>query len=293
MTTQDPGITLQGGAIIAGVHDVFLGNSGRPDIRQAALNYFQRTVQGHREALHNLDETDFESAYINAALIMYVAFFLHVGGIGDDLLESADERLWFSLGGATRWLILEGERRTGCNVTYLSGLIYEHPDLSDNSIFDPAHRRPFEVLLSWGLEYEHQEPDDQEAYEDTVSYLGLMYTSIVDRSDSALATSRRILAAPTCLPIRFCEMIIEQRPRALAILAQFYAIAKLIAADIPWFVEIAERQVPSIRDRLPRAWSAALTWPLAILACDRTSGLPFPEPSQTIGELPASEHVLQ
>lgn len=269
-------------AILAGTHSIFLGGCDREQIRQASIYYFQRAMQGHREALDNLDEIDFEAAYMASTLIAGTAFFLHSGSVGIDLVESADERLWFTLGGGPRKLVLEGVKRTGKDATRMSGLMYDHPDLSDNAhIFDPAHRTPFEPLLSWAVDYEFLEAEDIGAYEQAASYIGLMITTFTERSEPPLATSRRIFAAPSCLPVRFCEFVLEQRPRALALLAHLYAIVALLSAEISLYVGTAERAIPSICDRLTLAWRQFVTWPLAILKWDSRGSEPLPDLSYT------------
>ena len=172
-----------------------------------------------------------------SALISFTALFLLSGDGGDgqvDPVETPDEKLWFRLGVGPRELLNEWQEVTGRDVLCGSGLFDDEVNLFDaEELFRPDHAEPFGALLFWAREYEVLDGRDERAYQQTLSYIGLMYKGIVHRAEPALATSRRILAVPARLPDRFTELLFDQRPRALMMLAYIYALTKLIAAEIP------------------------------------------------------------
>ena len=98
-----------------------------------------------------------------------------------------------------------------------------------------------------------------------MSYIGLAFECIVTRSESVLASSRRIMALPARAPGRFLTMVLQQKPRALAMLAYTFALIKLLDTEVLWFRGIAQRTIPLIYDRLPAGWKTLLDWPLIIV----------------------------
>lgn len=152
-----------------------------------------------------------------------------------------------------------------------AGSMYGEPNLTKESgeLFRPEHRAGFNHLLASvnGVEID---PEDQAAYEDTLSYIGLMYKGITESLDSPLGTQRRIIAFPSLVPQRFAKLVESCDARALVILSHLFAIMKLCEAEDPWLQEIARRQVPQIGKHLVGPWIPLLDWPLEVLKGDRS-----------------------
>lgn len=143
--------------------------------------------------------------------------------------------------------------------------MYGEPDLSDSEeLFRPEHQEPFRYLLD-PVNDDTIAPEDREAYEHTLSYIGLIYKGIVHNLDSPLAIGRRVIAMPARVPSRFGTLVETHQPRALAILAHTFAAMKLAEDRFPWFKGIAERQVPKVCMAVPESWSAMIQWPLEII----------------------------
>ena len=70
-------------------------------------------------------------------------------------------------------------------------------------------------------------------------------------------------AATVCR--RFVELIGEQDPRALAIIACFFAMTKVV--DDRWWLEgIARKEVMGIYSLLPQEWRCKMEWPMTIVS---------------------------
>jgi len=161
----------------------------------------------------------------------------------------------------------------------ITGALREGPDLSDDAeVFRLEYGRPFDVLLRWATEFDYVSEDDSEAYQHTVSYVGLIYKVINEASEPPLATSRRLIAFPARAPPRFLDLALEKRPRALVILAHVVAMMKILAHSIPWYVGIAEKHIPVIESRLPSGWKPVMQWPMAVLHTIDGRGAPLPVP---------------
>lgn len=69
---------------------------------------------------------------------------------------------------------------------------------------------------------------------------------------------------PSQLGRRFTELVEHRQPRALLILAHILATTKLLAKQLPWLREIAERQIPPLQQLIPPAWQEMMKWPMEI-----------------------------
>jgi hypothetical protein len=81
------------------------------------------------------------------------------------------------------------------------------------------------------------------------------------------------------------ELVLQQKPRALVVLAHLFAIMKLVGEEMPWFVGVAEKHIPTINDRIPSGFKPIMRWPLDILNRSEGSTESIPDP-------PGSEHQL-
>lgn len=150
--------------------------------------------------------------------------------------------------------------------------MHGEPDLSDvDELFHPAHMEPFKYLLS-NVDGDELAAEDRIAYEQVLSYAGLIYKGIVQGLESPLVTGRRCNAMPAVVPIRFVDLVEAHRPRAMAIMAHIFAFMKLIQENYPWFKGIAERQIPIICRCLPQPWLEFVQWPMQVIQGNRENG---------------------
>lgn len=144
--------------------------------------------------------------------------------------------------------------------------MYGEPNLVKESgeLFRPEHRTHLNHLLL-PVDGVGIEPTERAAYEDALSYLGLMHKGIVEGFDSPLGTQRRIIAMPSLIPQRFADLVEACDMRAIAILAHLFAIMKLCEAKNPWLEGIAARQIPELERYLSEAWLPLIDWPLDVI----------------------------
>jgi hypothetical protein len=147
-----------------------------------------------------------------------------------------------------------------------SGVFYGKPDMNDETaLYARSNAAPFEKLRTWAFEHETLTNEDTEAYLKAVSYLGLMYKGIRDKSDCSNATARRIMAMSSLLPDRWTELLEKHRPRALSILVQVLACGELIAKDNFRFQGVARKQILGLCEHLPPVWWPMVAWPLRVV----------------------------
>nr|POE93306.1 hypothetical protein CFP56_19318 [Quercus suber] len=230
--------------------------------------YFDRAIEGHRQALLNLSISNIEAVYLTSIIVSFHALF-ELGGSEIDEGEnvSSDPGLWVRLAYGTVFICDSWKSLVGDQWVASSGVLFGAPDFSNEAeLHDPKHAKPFERVLKWAREYENMTHEDGEAYSKALSYIGLAYKNVMERSEPVMATSRRFMAMPALVPYRFIQLIEMQVPRAMVILAHMFATMKLIEDRLPWFRGIANRQIPEIDKQIPTGWKEMMIWPNSVLS---------------------------
>nr|POE62965.1 hypothetical protein CFP56_03868 [Quercus suber] len=198
----------------------------------------------------------------------------------NNISDNSDEILWFTLAIGPRQIVVEWQQSlAGIDVLRYWGQFDQQPDLSDEEeLFRPSHAEPWSALLLWATEYENISPQDQRAYERTMAFIGLIYKCIVNHTEPATATCRRIVALPARVPRAFTDMVLRRQPRALIILAHVFGMMKAMEGEIIWFRGTPEKQIRHIHEKLPTGWKKAMQWPLKTLVAPHEDGLVLPRP---------------
>ncbi|KAF2672315.1 hypothetical protein BT63DRAFT_452819 [Microthyrium microscopicum] len=124
-------------------------------------------------------------------------------------------------------------------------------------------------LLDWEAHPEPDfDPEVKDAYELVVKYMSGVYAGIQSRDDYHL-TFRRLLYLDLLASPSFLKFVEEQRPRAIAILANYCAMTAVV--DDHWvFQGLAEREVSGLSTLLPQEWQWAIIWPQAMIQAGRS-----------------------
>jgi hypothetical protein len=145
----------------------------------------------------------------------------------------------------------------------------------DDTYFSPEHRVNFHGVLTQHLQSGGGGDDDdwadeetREAYEKTLSYVGSIQNGI-SHGEPVYAVTRRIQAFPLLIPSRYIELLGLRRPRALVVLAHFFATVAQVhnvwwLGDEPYKGEetTAKREIRAIKDALPLQWRTTMVWPM-------------------------------
>jgi hypothetical protein len=95
------------------------------------------------------------------------------------------------------------------------------------------HRQPFLKLMTWRAAGEEVDEESQDAYDFAICYVGCILISIENKAHPSLLR-RMLYSFPTWVPKTFVTRLKEWNPRALTILAHFFALSK--AMDNVWLV---------------------------------------------------------
>jgi hypothetical protein len=105
-------------------------------------------------------------------------------------------------------------------------------------------------------------PEAQNAYEKALSYIGSMYLAVAT-DEPVYALVRRFMGFPMFVPALFIDLVAEHQPRALLILAMFFALMSK-AHSVWWIGDNPQREVLAIQQVLPQEWQGAMEWPLKV-----------------------------
>ncbi|KAG8160678.1 hypothetical protein KVR01_008942 [Diaporthe batatas] len=246
------------------------------EIYNARESYFIAALHAQREEVAALSVETADAAWFGALLISITAFamlqerpltpyqppmdWLHVGrGAGIVIRQSIERILTLSK---------EADHPALMNATHA----YPHFG-PDEAYFAPEHRVRFEGVLTQHLRSGDDWADDETrgAYEKALSFVGSIQTGI-SHGEPVYATTRRIQAFPLLVPARYIELLAVRRPRALVVLAHFFATVAQThnvwwLGDEPFRGEetTAKREIRAIKDALPREWLPTMVWPMDVV----------------------------
>ena len=129
----------------------------------------------------------------------------------------------------------------------------------------------FQHLLR-GTRTEHAlEPWDaetEEAYSSTLNYIASVQSRF-EKGEKPQTLCRLLLAFPYLVKQPFIDLLNEQRPRALVILAHYFAF--LTRFSYVWFIgDAGPREIRAIEAVLPGEWQDLMAWPLQRLGEEPT-----------------------
>lgn len=137
----------------------------------------------------------------------------------------------------------------------------------DPTLFQEPNRRAFQGILTQSI---HPSGDGewdaltQETYEKTLSYIGAIHIAI-QSSEPPFSICRRIQYFPMWIPGQFIEFVRELRPRALVMLAHFFAMVVQIRTAVWWIGDTGQKEIRAIQRVLPERWQHLMIWPMMVL----------------------------
>ncbi|KAM0425048.1 hypothetical protein ACHAPT_009607 [Fusarium lateritium] len=119
-----------------------------------------------------------------------------------------------------------------------------------------SREKPHELAESWDSEIEA-------AYGGAVSFIGGIWKAMRQR-DAAATVGRRVVVFPMLVHKRFVDLVEEQRPRALVILANYFALLAMLRS-FWWIGDSGPRELQAIVEVVPEEWQGLLRWPKEVL----------------------------
>lgn len=243
------------------------------DLFDARQGYFISSLQAQRQEVANLSVENAEPVCFGALLISMTSFAM----LKERSLEPYQPPIeWLQVGrgaGTVIWqsvqTIVSEARETDHPALMTVASAYPYFG-KDQSYFDVEMRMNFLGVLTQHLpsgdDWDDQET--REAYEKTLSYVGSIQKGI-NSGEPAYAVTRRIQTFALLVPPTFVTLLGLQRPRALVVMAHFWATVSQVHG-IWWLGEsdaiseesTAKREIRAIKKALPQEWMTTMVWPL-------------------------------
>lgn len=246
---------------------------GDKDLFDARQAYFISSLHAQRHEVANLTVQNAEPVCFGALLISMTSFAM----LKERCLDPYQPPMeWLRAGrgaGAVIWQSVQTIISEAREADYpaLMTVATAYPYFGkDQSYFDADMRLNFLGLLTQHLPSGDDWDDNEtrEAYEKTLSYVGSIQKG-VNSGEPAYATTRRLQTFALVVPPAFITLLGLQRPRALVIMAHFWATVSQVHG-VWWLGEsdaisqesTAKREIAAIKKVLPPEWMTAMVWPL-------------------------------
>lgn len=240
---------------------------GNLEMKLAAQRYLDQTIKQHSELVSNLTKE-------NAEPVVLVAMFVVLQMRLRIALVNQDEpyRLpleYFHMHHGTTALYHE------CIPFLRNSNVLVALGIEPAKIVIGARAGDFLPRLIWndslsllkGPDFEDIDLKVRSVYERCLAYLDILYVALLKEEDPQW-TRRRLYAMPTYVGTEFVDLLEQQDPRAMAILARFVALTKL-CDGVRYFPGSAEFEVQGIMSLMPPDWLWAMDWPNQILRLNK------------------------
>ncbi|RFU79621.1 zn2-c6 fungal-type dna-binding domain-containing [Trichoderma arundinaceum] len=229
--------------------------------------YFEATLRHHRKALGSMDHRTANAAGFTSIILIFDAF----AALRERWIQSMRPNMPYKP--PTEWLqMCRGVR----NVVALGlDMVGEDPNASLNImargatdfinpeiVYSEANRARFAHLLSANGD-KIDDDADNEAYTNAVAYIGSI-AAANEAGEVPLKVARRLTIFPIILHSRFLALLDMLSPRAMVILAHYFALVYTL--DGLWWVgNCPEKEIEAIMANLSSEWHGMMEWPLQVL----------------------------
>ena len=208
------------------------------DLRAAHRRYLDLALRAHRKAVASFKVKSVDAVCFTSVLIVLDAF----AALQDRVLGQPYEppMQWLCMSNGA-WNVFHLAWQFDDSTAAVTAIIRSAFVLSDyDSLFSERNREEFPELLTplaGGLSEQDRgdngdldDRETREAYETTLSYIGSIKRAVNAREHS-LGICRWFLAFPVVVPGKMIELLEEKKPRALVVLAHYFALAGPMAVD--------------------------------------------------------------
>lgn len=246
------------------------------ELATACRSYLISAIHEQRKAVDDLSTANADAVCLASILLLVHSW----AELQDRPLEPYRPPLeWMRMGRGAGTLILMSvaalmehgteEEKAKSSIMTVAGAYPRFADDVEQSYFAPHLREMFVGVLTQKLPHSRDIWDDEtrETYEKSLSYVGSIQTAI-DHGEPVYAIYRRVQSFALLIPPKFIDFLEEQRPRALVIVAHFFATVSQLPST--WWIGEDEggreptgrREIRAISKVLPKEWSGQMVWPL-------------------------------
>jgi hypothetical protein len=238
-------------------------DSENKELIAARQNYFGLSLREHRKAVAQLCSKSADAVCFASSLVLIDAF----ASLQDRALEPYGPPMgYFNMArGAGAIFKTSLDSLRNYETALIMTVINAQPQMYDSDVlFAESNRKSLLGLLSQDVAPGQEVWDDEtrEAYEKTLSYIGSVQIGL-KYDEHQLATCRRMMTFANMVPEKFLDFVEEQRPRALATLAHFFALSAGLE-NLWWIRDTARREIGGIQKVLPAEWQELIRFPVEV-----------------------------
>ncbi|KAJ9296120.1 transcriptional regulator family: Fungal Specific TF [Paecilomyces variotii] len=232
----------------------------------ARQTYLGLALRKQREAVSQLSGQNADAVCFASTLILIDAFATLEGR---DITPYLPPMEWLHMGrGAATVFTVAMKSGLDSEMSKIMSLI-DAPPVSlldnENTMFAEKYWKDFRNLLRDDIGGGYEDLSDMEtlqAYQRTLSFIGSVHHAVMD-GEPIHPLCRRLMAFSPLIPRKFIDFVEERRPRALVILAHYFALASKVRSAW-WMGKTPEREIRAIMMVLPPEWQEHMHWPLAM-----------------------------
>jgi hypothetical protein len=227
--------------------------------------YLDLALRRHSDDITNLNEKTVDAVCITSTILRVTAFVM----LRDRSLNPYTPPVpWLQMTrgamdvfkASWKW-ISNDEHSIASRLTKRMPVVFD-----DEAKFGVSNRQGLLHLLQRDEEdvaKERWHTTDQEAYETTISYIGGIWIAMKG-SELPAEICRRLILFPFIVQSRFIDLIKDQQPRALAVLAHYFALLASFRS-VWWIGDTGRREVQALVTILPGKWHDLMSWPLNVM----------------------------
>jgi hypothetical protein len=237
----------------------------REETTDTHRRYLDLALRRHSEDVTNLNEKSFDAVCITSSILRLTASVI----LRDRPLNPYTPPMsWLQMTrGAmdvfkAAWKWMENDKNSiASRLTKRMPVIFD-----DEAKFGISNRQGLLHLLQRDEEdvaKERWNIKDQEAYETTISYIGGIWIAMKG-PEAPAEICRRLILFPFVVQSRFIDLIKDEQPRALAVLAHYFALLARFRS-IWWIGDTGRREVRALTTVLSGKWHDLMSWPLNVM----------------------------
>ncbi|KAI0385987.1 C6 finger domain-containing protein [Hypomontagnella monticulosa] len=249
---------------VSALHLASLGRNEELEggVGNVANTYFSMAIREHNKEISQLSKETADAVCLTSCLIRSVA---HVQLRGRNRQPYTPPWQWLVLAQTSRSTFQEAWERVGPDpesvaFQLIMGTSHIH-EMGELPIRRHFHR--LQHLMDQSNEFqvtERWDPEIQDAYERTLSYL-CTALNLADEEGSSGNVFRMLIMFPMFADRNFINLVQAGSPRALVVLAHYFALLVRFE-DVWWIGSVGTDEVRAIAGALPDEWQGLLDWPL-------------------------------
>ncbi|KAI1413642.1 C6 finger domain-containing protein [Hypoxylon sp. FL1857] len=251
---------------IAALHFARLGRDEEIEggAENAASRYFSMAVREHNKEISRVSRQTADLVCLTSCLMRAIAFIQFQNRSREPYTPPWQ---WLALAQTSTSTFVAAYERIGPDPKSLAvRMIKQTAHLHDKGKLPGGSFERLQHLMDSPKQLgvtERWDSDVQDAYGRTLSYI-CTALDVVDEEGWSTRVLRMVLMFPMLSDQRYVELVQEGSPRALVILAHYFALLVKFH-DVWWVGNVGTVETRAIASVLPDEWQHLLAWPLKVI----------------------------